>query len=58
MDGSFLIGRRAVHRPDLRRRRIALGPVAVFGAANFPLAFSVAGGDTARAVATRSSSAA
>lgn len=38
-------------RPDLRLRRIALGPVAVFGASNFPLAFSVAGGDTASALA-------
>jgi NADP-dependent aldehyde dehydrogenase len=38
-------------RPDLRRRHIALGPVAVFGASNFPLAFSVAGGDTASAFA-------
>ncbi len=38
-------------RPDLRRRHVALGPVAVFGASNFPLAFSVAGGDTASALA-------
>ncbi|MCM2972395.1 aldehyde dehydrogenase (NADP(+)) [Larsenimonas suaedae] len=38
-------------RPDLRQRSIALGPVAVFGASNFPLAFSVAGGDTASALA-------
>ncbi|MEU5882396.1 aldehyde dehydrogenase (NADP(+)) [Spirillospora sp. NPDC047279] len=38
-------------RPDLRRRRIPVGPVAVFGAGNFPLAFSVAGGDTASALA-------
>ncbi|NGZ83731.1 aldehyde dehydrogenase (NADP(+)) [Duganella aceris] len=38
-------------RPDLRLRKIALGPVAVFGASNFPLAFSVAGGDTAAALA-------
>ncbi|MYX17653.1 aldehyde dehydrogenase family protein [Streptomyces sp. SID8374] len=37
--------------PDLRRRHIAVGPVAVFGASNFPLAFSVAGGDTAAALA-------
>ncbi|WDD91317.1 aldehyde dehydrogenase (NADP(+)) [Burkholderia sp. FERM BP-3421] len=36
---------------DLRLRNIALGPVAVFGASNFPLAFSVAGGDTASALA-------
>jgi len=38
-------------RPDMRRRNEALGPVAVFGASNFPLAFSVAGGDTASALA-------
>ena len=38
-------------RPDLRTRLIPLGPVAVFGASNFPLAFSVAGGDTASALA-------
>jgi NADP-dependent aldehyde dehydrogenase len=38
-------------RADLRQYRIALGPVAVFGASNFPLAFSTAGGDTASALA-------
>lgn len=38
-------------RADLRLQKIALGPVAVFGASNFPLAFSVAGGDTASALA-------
>jgi alpha-ketoglutaric semialdehyde dehydrogenase len=38
-------------RPDIRQRRIPLGPVAVFAASNFPLAFSVAGGDTASALA-------
>jgi alpha-ketoglutaric semialdehyde dehydrogenase len=38
-------------RGDLRRLNVALGPVAVFGASNFPLAFSVAGGDTASAFA-------
>ncbi|MGW6744493.1 aldehyde dehydrogenase (NADP(+)) [Streptomyces sp. NPDC055025] len=38
-------------RPDLRARQVGLGPVAVFGASNFPLAFSVAGGDTAAALA-------
>ncbi|MBY5365912.1 aldehyde dehydrogenase family protein, partial [Rhizobium leguminosarum] len=36
--------RRPVAKPDLRLRNVALGPVAVFGASNFPLAFSVAGG--------------
>jgi 2,5-dioxopentanoate dehydrogenase len=43
--------RKPLPRADLRMRRIALGPVAVFGASNFPLAFSVAGGDTASALA-------
>jgi alpha-ketoglutaric semialdehyde dehydrogenase len=38
-------------RPDLRRMLIPIGPVAVFAASNFPLAFSVAGGDTAAALA-------
>lgn len=38
-------------RPDLRVSMAPLGPVAVFGASNFPLAFSVAGGDTASALA-------
>ena len=43
--------RRPLPRPDLRRRHVGVGPVAVFGASNFPLAFSVAGGDTASALA-------
>lgn len=38
-------------RPDLRMMQRPIGPVAVFGASNFPLAFSVAGGDTAAALA-------
>jgi NADP-dependent aldehyde dehydrogenase len=38
-------------RPDLRRMLVPIGPVAVFAASNFPLAFSVAGGDTASALA-------
>ena len=38
-------------KPDLRLAMIPLGPVAIFGASNFPLAFSVAGGDTASALA-------
>jgi 2,5-dioxopentanoate dehydrogenase len=38
-------------RPDIRRMRVPIGPVAVFGASNFPLAFSVAGGDTVSALA-------
>lgn len=43
--------RQPAPRPDIRQRSIPLGPVAVFGASNFPLAFSVAGGDTASALA-------
>lgn len=43
--------REPLPRSDLRLRYIPLGPVAVFGASNFPLAFSVAGGDTASAFA-------
>ena len=38
-------------RADIRQRMVPLGPVAVFGASNFPLAFSTAGGDTASALA-------
>ncbi len=38
-------------RPNFVRKHIAIGPVVVFGASNFPLAFSVAGGDTASALA-------
>jgi NADP-dependent aldehyde dehydrogenase len=43
--------RQPLPRSDLRLRHIPLGPVVVFGASNFPLAFSVAGGDTASALA-------
>ncbi|MEV4754330.1 aldehyde dehydrogenase (NADP(+)) [Micromonospora sp. NPDC049559] len=42
---------RPAPRPDLRRMLLPLGPVAVFAASNFPLAFSVPGGDTASALA-------
>jgi len=48
---SALPDRQPLPRPDLRLRMIGLGPVAVFAASNFPLAFSVAGGDTAAALA-------
>ncbi|MCP3729847.1 aldehyde dehydrogenase (NADP(+)) [Sphingomonas sp. MG17] len=48
---SALPERQPLPRSDLRQRKIAVGPVAVFGASNFPLAFSVAGGDTASALA-------
>jgi len=43
--------RQPAPKPDLRQMQIALGPVGIFGASNFPLAFSVAGGDTASALA-------
>jgi len=38
-------------KPDLRRMLVPMGPVVVFGASNFPLAFSICGGDTASALA-------
>jgi NADP-dependent aldehyde dehydrogenase len=44
-------GRKPLPKPDVRSMRRPLGPVAIFGASNFPLAFSVAGGDTASALA-------
>jgi alpha-ketoglutaric semialdehyde dehydrogenase len=44
-------GRAPLPRADIRQRQIPLGPVAVFGASNFPFAFSTAGGDTASALA-------
>jgi NADP-dependent aldehyde dehydrogenase len=58
-EGSFLDviidpadpGATPVPRPDLRRIQVPLGPVLVFAASNFPFAFSVAGGDTASALA-------
>jgi 2,5-dioxopentanoate dehydrogenase len=43
--------RQPLPKPDVRRMLIPIGPVAVFGASNFPLAFSTAGGDTASALA-------
>lgn len=46
-DPDFVLGT----RPDLRRYRIPVGPVLNFAASNFPFAFSVAGGDTASALA-------
>ncbi|MBL6712749.1 MAG: aldehyde dehydrogenase (NADP(+)) [Pirellulales bacterium] len=44
--------RQPLPRPDLRRAKRPVGPVVVFGSSNFPLAFSVAGGDTASALCT------
>jgi NADP-dependent aldehyde dehydrogenase len=48
---AALPDRAPLPRPDLRMIQRPLGPVAVFGASNFPLAFSTAGGDTASALA-------
>ena len=48
---TALPDRAPLPRPDIRQRKVPVGPVAVFGASNFPLAFSVAGGDTASALA-------
>jgi 2,5-dioxopentanoate dehydrogenase len=57
-EGSWLDARidtadpsRTPPKPDVRRLLVSMGPVAVFAASNFPLAFSVAGGDTASALA-------
>ena len=54
-EGSWVEARLNVGhgKPDIRRMLMPIGPVAVFGASNFPLAFSVAGGDTASALASR-----
>ena len=49
---TALPDRKPLPRPDLRSMLFPLGPVAVFGASNFPLAFSTAGGDTASALAS------
>lgn len=43
--------RQPLPRPDIRMTQVPIGPLAVFGASNFPFAFSVAGGDTASALA-------
>ncbi|URK17888.1 aldehyde dehydrogenase (NADP(+)) [Thalassospira sp. GO-4] len=59
LDGAYLDrrydealpDRAPLPRPDLRLMQRPIGPIAVFGASNFPLAFSVAGGDTASALA-------
>jgi alpha-ketoglutaric semialdehyde dehydrogenase len=48
---TALPDRTPLPRPDLRRMLFPLGPVVVFGASNFPFAFSTAGGDTASALA-------
>jgi 2,5-dioxopentanoate dehydrogenase len=43
--------RTPIPKPDMRRMLVPMGPVVIFGASNFPLAFSVCGGDTASALA-------
>ncbi|WP_034041763.1 aldehyde dehydrogenase (NADP(+)) [Wocania ichthyoenteri] len=48
---TALPDRQPLPKVDLRKMNVALGPVVVFGASNFPLAFSTAGGDTAAALA-------
>jgi alpha-ketoglutaric semialdehyde dehydrogenase len=48
---SFMPDRKPAPKPDLRKMLIPLGPVIVFGASNFPFAYSTAGGDTASALA-------
>ena len=48
---AALPDRKPLPRPDLKLMQLPVGPVAVFGASNFPLAFSTAGGDTASALA-------
>jgi alpha-ketoglutaric semialdehyde dehydrogenase len=48
---AALPDRKPLARPEIRMIQRPIGPVAVFGASNFPLAFSVAGGDTASALA-------
>lgn len=45
-------GRQPLPKSDIRRMLVPIGPVAVYGASNFPLAFSTAGGDTASALAS------
>src|SRR5262245_5267828 len=54
VEGSYLgatLDRATADHPSLARVRVPLGPVAVFGASNFPFAFSVLGNDTASALA-------
>jgi 2,5-dioxopentanoate dehydrogenase len=48
---AALPDRKPMPRPELRMMQRPIGPVAIFGASNFPLAFSTAGGDTAAALA-------
>lgn len=43
--------RKPIRKPDMRKMVVPIGPIVVFGASNFPLAYSTAGGDTASAIA-------
>ena len=49
---TAIADRQPTPKPDLRKMAVPLGPIAVFGASNFPLAYSTAGGDTASALAS------
>lgn len=49
---TALPNREPAPKPDLRKMSVPIGPIAVFGASNFPLAYSTAGGDTASALAS------
>ncbi|MGF6924786.1 alpha-ketoglutaric semialdehyde dehydrogenase [Chitinophaga sp. W2I13] len=51
MEGSWVNARITTPAPDLRQMQIPIGVTGIFGASNFPLAFSVAGGDTTAALA-------
>ncbi|NIU58021.1 MAG: aldehyde dehydrogenase (NADP(+)), partial [Phycisphaerae bacterium] len=58
MEGSWVeavidtaLPNRTPPKPDLRRMLFSIGPIVVFGASNFPFAYSTAGGDTASALA-------
>jgi 2,5-dioxopentanoate dehydrogenase len=48
---TALPDRKPIAKPDMRKMDIPIGPIVVFGASNFPLAYSTAGGDTASALA-------
>ena len=49
---TVIPSREPLAKPDLRKLSVPIGPIAVFGASNFPLAYSTAGGDTASALAS------
>lgn len=49
---TALLDRKPLPKPDMRKMNIPMGPIVVFGASNFPLAYSTPGGDTASALAS------